>query len=228
MGNKKLNSHGVTMEQLKNQIKQWLDLGYINPEDIPSIELYMDQVTTFMDRYLSKNKRTEEDKTLTKTMINNYTKNDLLPPSNKKRYSKEHIILLIYIYYFKNVVTINDIQVVLNPLIEGYYDNGKTKRNLNDIYTILYQLEKIQYHNTEESIVKTMNLIEESTLDKDEEYLKKLTFLALLGYDIFLKKKLMESIIDDMAQDEKIDEKSKPAKDISSDKQNKMKSKPKK
>ncbi|MBR3599757.1 MAG: DUF1836 domain-containing protein [Lachnospiraceae bacterium] len=216
------------MEQLKNQIKQWLDLGYINPEDIPSIELYMDQVTTFMDRYLSKNKRTEEDKTLTKTMINNYTKNDLLPPSNKKRYSKEHIILLIYIYYFKNVVTINDIQVVLNPLIEGYYDNGKTKRNLNDIYTILYQLEKIQYHNTEESIVKTMNLIEESTLDKDEEYLKKLTFLALLGYDIFLKKKLMESIIDDMAQDEKIDEKSKPAKDISSDKQNKMKSKPKK
>ena len=98
MGSKKVNSYGVTMEQLKSQIEQWLDLGYINPEDIPSIELYMDQVTTFMDRYLSKNKRTEEDKTLTKTMINNYTKNDLLPPSNKKRYSKEHIILLIYIY----------------------------------------------------------------------------------------------------------------------------------
>ena len=68
MGSKKVNSYGVTMEQLKSQIEQWLDLGYINPEDIPSIELYMDQVTTFMDRYLSKNKRTEEDKTLTITI----------------------------------------------------------------------------------------------------------------------------------------------------------------
>lgn len=228
MGNKKGNNYGVTMEQLKTQIEQWLDLGYINPEDIPSIELYMDQVTTFMDRYLSKNKRTEEDKTLTKTMINNYTKNELLPPPNKKRYSKEHIILLIYIYYFKNVVTINDIQVVLKPLIDSYYDNAKAKRSLNDIYTILYQLEKDQYYNTEDSIVRTMSLIEESTLDKDEEYLKKLTFLALLGYDIFLKKKLMESIIDDMAQNFKSDEKEKSSKDASSDKQNKAKAKPKK
>ena len=107
----------LKLDELKNQIGQWLDLGYIAPEDIPSIELYMDQVTTFMDRYLSKNKRTEEDKTLTKTMINNYTKNDLLPPPNKKRYSKEHIILLIYIYYFKNVVTINDIHLSIIIMI---------------------------------------------------------------------------------------------------------------
>lgn len=225
MGSKKVNSYGVTMEQLKSQIEQWLDLGYINPEDIPSIELYMDQVTTFMDRYLSKNKRTEEDKTLTKTMINNYTKNDLLPPSNKKRYSREHIILLIYIYYFKNVVTINDIQVVLKPLIDGYYANDRSKRSLDDIYTILYQLEKNQYYSTEDSIVKTMALIEESTFGKDEEYLKKLTFLALLGYDIFLKKKLMESIIDDMAQDMKVEKADKSDKNSSADKQSKNKSK---
>ncbi len=225
MGSKKVNSYGVTMEQLKSQIEQWLDLGYINPEDIPSIELYMDQVTTFMDRYLSKNKRTEEDKTLTKTMINNYTKNDLLPPSNKKRYSREHIILLIYIYYFKNVVTINDIQVVLKPLIDGYYANDRSKRSLDDIYTILYQLEKNQYYSTEDSIVKTMALIEESTFGKDEEYLKKLTFLALLGYDIFLKKKLMESIIDDMAQDMKVEKTDKSDKNSSADKQSKNKSK---
>ncbi len=190
----------LKLEELKKQIGQWLDLGYIAPEDIPSIELYMDQVTTFMDRYLSKNKRTEEDKTLTKTMINNYTKNDLLPPPNKKRYSKEHIILLIYIYYFKNVVTINDIQVVLQPLIDNYYDNKDAKHSLEDVYTTLYELEKLQYENTEDSITKTLELIEQGFDGKDDEYLKKLTFLALLGYDIYLKKKFMESIIDDMAK----------------------------
>ncbi len=190
----------LRIEELKNQIKQWLDLGYIAPEDIPSIELYMDQVTTFMDRFLSKNKRTEDDKTLTKTMINNYTKNDLLPPPNKKRYSKEHIILLIYIYYFKNVVTINDIQVVLKPLIEGYYDNKDANHSLEDVYTTLYELEKLQYTNTSDSITKTLELIEQGFDGKDDEYLKKLTFLALLGYDIYLKKKFMENIIDDMAK----------------------------
>ena len=201
------NSNDISMDELKNQIGKWLDLGYIAPEDIPSIELYMDQVTTFMDRYLSKNKRTEEDKTLTKTMINNYTKNDLLPPPNKKRYSKEHIILLIYIYYFKNVVTINDIQVVLKPLIDNYYDNKDATHSLEDVYSTLYQLEKLQYADTESSITSTLNLIEEGFLGKDEEYLKKLTFLALLGYDIFLKKKFMESIIDDMAKNMTVDDK---------------------
>ncbi len=191
----------LKLEELKKQIGQWLDLGYIAPEDIPSIELYMDQVTTFMDRYLSKNKRTEEDKTLTKTMINNYTKNDLLPPPNKKRYSKEHIILLIYIYYFKNVVTINDIQVVLKPLIDNYYDNKNATHSLEEVYASLYELEKLQYQNTEADITKTLELIEQGFDGKDDEYLKKLTFLALLGYDIYLKKKFMESIIDDMAKD---------------------------
>lgn len=190
----------LKLEELKKQIGEWLDLGYIAPEDIPSIELYMDQVTTFMDRYLSKNKRTEDDKTLTKTMINNYTKNDLLPPPNKKRYSKEHIILLIYIYYFKNVVTINDIQVVLKPLIDNYYDNKDATHSLEDVYKTLYELEKLQYNNTEDSITNTLELIEKGFDGKDDEYLKKLTFLALLGYDIYLKKKFMESIIDDMAK----------------------------
>ena len=209
------------MQELKEQINIWLDLGYIAPEDIPSIELYMEQVTTFMDRYLSKNKRTDEDKTLTKTMINNYTKNDLLPPPNKKRYSKEHIILLIYIYYFKNVVTISDIQVVLKPLIDGYYDNEKAEYSLENIYSTLFELEKSQYSDTEGSIISTLELIEKGFEGKDDEYLKKLTFLALLGYDIFLKKKFMESIIDDMAKEMIKEDTS------SADKQSKVKEKAK-
>lgn len=49
-------------------------IDYIRPEEIPNIALYMDQVTTFMDAHLESSKRYEEDKILTKTMINNYTK----------------------------------------------------------------------------------------------------------------------------------------------------------
>ena len=72
-----------------------------------------------MDVHLQRSDRTdgEDDKTLTKTMINNYTKNKILPPPEKKKYSKEHIIMLISIYYLKNIASISDIRKLLDPMM---------------------------------------------------------------------------------------------------------------
>ncbi|MBP3813174.1 MAG: DUF1836 domain-containing protein, partial [Butyrivibrio sp.] len=62
----------------------------ISVDEIPGIDLYMDQLTSFMDERLKKTTRhPESDKILTKTMINNYAKNDLLPPPVKKKYSRD-------------------------------------------------------------------------------------------------------------------------------------------
>lgn len=68
----------MTNRELITSIIEKLD--YIKPDTIPNIDLYMDQVTTFMDSNLARSKRYDSDKILTKTMINNYAKNDLLPP----------------------------------------------------------------------------------------------------------------------------------------------------
>ena len=95
------------IDSLQKQLKK---IDYVKPEDIPNIDLYMDQITTFMEEQLSACKRYDTDKILTKTMINNYAKNDLLPPSEKKKYTKEHVLTLIFIYYFKNILSISDIQ----------------------------------------------------------------------------------------------------------------------
>ena len=89
-----------TKDLLNSILSSISRIEYVKPNDIPNIELYMDQVTTFMEKELSSTKRYEEDKILTKTMINNYAKNNLLPPPVKKKYSKEHILMLIFIYYF--------------------------------------------------------------------------------------------------------------------------------
>ena len=90
-------------DQQKKEIMDIIEglkkINYVKPNEIPNIELYMDQVTTFMDKYLESSKRYSEDKLLNKTMINNYTKNNLLPSPNKKKYSKDHMYLLIFIYY---------------------------------------------------------------------------------------------------------------------------------
>ena len=107
-------------------LKRLAKLNYIKPGEVPNIDLYMDQVTTFMDEHLSDCKRREDDKILTKTMINNYTKNNLLPPPVKKKYSKEHLYVLTFIYYFKNLLSISDIQTLLNPLTEQFFEGNET------------------------------------------------------------------------------------------------------
>ena len=98
----------VNTESIIHNIMERISgIGYVKPEDIPNIDLYMDQVTTFMDSHLASTRRYPSDKILTKTMINNYAKNNLLPPPVKKKYSKEHLLIMIFIYYFKNFLSIN-------------------------------------------------------------------------------------------------------------------------
>ena len=85
----------IDTNDILNSILDSLDhVDYIRPEEIPNIDLYMDQVTTFMDEHFSSTKRYTEDKILTKTMINNYTKNNLLPPSVKGAYASSDSDLL--------------------------------------------------------------------------------------------------------------------------------------
>ena len=111
-----------TKDMLNSILASISRIDYIKPEEIPGIDLYMDQVTTFMESHLSASKRHADDKILTKTMINNYAKNDLLPPPVKKKYTKEHLLMLTFIYYFKNILSISDIQVLLGPLTEKYFN----------------------------------------------------------------------------------------------------------
>ena len=85
----------------------------IDPADIPDISLYMDQVTTYMDEHLKQSRRRDEDKILTKTMINNYAKNKLLPPPERKKYTREHIMLLVLIYYFKGTLSLLEARLLI-------------------------------------------------------------------------------------------------------------------
>ena len=126
-------------------------IDYIKPEDIPNIDLYMDQVTTFMEEQLVSSKRYADDKILTKTMINNYAKNDLLPPPLKKKYSKEHLLVLVFIYYFKSILSITDIQALLKPITDTYFSSSENL-SLEDIYNEVFRLEKSQVDILKEDI----------------------------------------------------------------------------
>lgn len=170
----------------------------IDADDIPSIDLYMDQVTTFMDNHLGNNKRFEDDKVLTKTMINNYAKNDLLPAPKKKRYTKDHVIMLTYIYYMKNFLSINDIKTLLKPISERYFD-GNNKVSMEEIYKTLSNSEEEMTDFIKSDIVREINKSKEMFLDnpkKDTDYLQLFALVTGLTYDIYVKKQMIESIVD--------------------------------
>ncbi len=191
---------------LQSLIESIRKLDYINPDEIPNIDLYMDQVTTFMDEHLKSSKRFSEDKLLTKTMINNYTKNELLPPPNKKKYSKEHILLLIFIYYFKNILTISDIQHIFNPLTEKYYGKG-ADIGLEAIYKEVFSYEKDQMDNLLKDVVRKFNKSRETFPDvaseEEREFLNTFSFICMLSFDVYVKKQMIEKLIDESILDKK-------------------------
>lgn len=176
-------------------------IDYIKTEEIPNIDLYMDQVTTFMEEHLAASKRHTEDKILTKTMINNYAKNHLLPPPVKKKYSREHLLLLTFIYYFKNILSINDIQVLLTPLTEKYFSQ-EDGMQLTDIYEDIMNLELSQIEPLAKDVTRKFNKSQESFADAEEadrEFLQKFAFICMLSFDVYVKKQVIEQLIDHMS-----------------------------
>lgn len=173
-------------------------IEYIKPEELPNIDLYMDQVTTFMDAQLSVSKRHPEDKILTKTMINNYAKNNLLPPPVKKKYSKEHLLALIFIYYFKNILSIGDIQAILNPLTEKYFASD-LNFNLEDIYSEVFRLEESEILNMQKDLTRKYQTSQQTFSElpeAEQEELQRFSFICMLSFDVYLKKQLIEKLID--------------------------------
>mgnify|MGYP003102371409 CR=1 FL=1 len=175
-------------------------IDYIKPEDIPNIDLYMDQVTTFMEEQLAATKRYGDDKILTKTMINNYAKNKLLPSPVKKRYSKEHVLMLIFIYYFKNILSINDIQTLFTPIVQKYF-KSMTEKDMTYIYNEVFSMEKDQIESLKKDLLRKYKTAQGTFKDADEEdqeILKRFSFICLLSFDVYVKKMMIEHLIDGM------------------------------
>ena len=187
---------GRILESIMESLSQ---MEYVKSSEIPNIDLYMDQVLTFMNGHLEDAKRYEDDKIMTKTMINNYAKNRLIPAPDKKKYSKEHIMVLMFIYYFKNILSIGDIQSILNPLTERYFANDKDL-NLEKIYEEVFTLEKGQIEQLKETLTKDYQRAQNTFMEeseKDQEFLQMFSFICMLSYDIYIRKQIIEKMIDE-------------------------------
>ena len=195
-----------TNEERLNELLAHLDsLDHIHVDEIPQIDLYVDQVTTFMEKHLGELKRYPEDKVLTKTMINNYAKNNLLPSPVKKKYTQEHILILVFIYYFKNLLSFTDIETVLSYVIEHHFDTDD-ESSLAEIYTKVFSMEHGQMDRLKEDVKEKFEKAKEtfpsgaegSAEPENAESLQLFGFICELAFDVFLKKQMIERLADEL------------------------------
>ncbi len=186
-------------------LKQFSELDYVHPEDIPNIDLYVDQVTTFIESQLSSLKRDEDEKILTKTMINNYTKNHVLPSPEKKKYSKDHVLTLILIYYLKSFLSIKDIQTLLEPITDKYFGT-ESELSFYELYEELVALGNGQSKALIKDVVAkydaTQNAFSNAP-EEDQEFLRNFGFICMLSFDVYIKKMMIETLIDFNSQQRK-------------------------
>ena len=190
-----------TNEERLNELLDHLDsLDHIHVDEIPQIDLYMDQVTTFMEKHLGELKRYPEDKVLTKTMINNYAKNNLLPSPVRKKYTQEHILLLVFIYYFKNLLNFNDIETILSYITEHHF--GEAPLPLSQVYTEVFTMEHSQMDKLKDDVKAKFETAEKTFSDVEDpgekDALQLFSFICELAFDVYLKKQMIERLADEI------------------------------
>ena len=190
-----------TNEERLNELLAHLDsLDHIHVDEIPQIDLYMDQVTTFMEKHLGELKRYPEDKVLTKTMINNYAKNNLLPSPVRKKYTQEHILLLVFIYYFKNLLNFNDIETILSYITEHHF--GEAPLPLSQVYTEVFTMEHSQMDKLKDDVKAKFETAEKTFSDVEDpgekDALQLFSFICELAFDVYLKKQMIERLADEI------------------------------
>ena len=134
----------MNKETLETLVEKESQKSSIMSKDIPDLDLYMDQIMTLFEIHLANHKKNEDDKLLTKTMINNYSKAKVITPVKGKKYTKEQIIQMLMIYQLKNNLSIQEIKDLLIPIYESNTDLSKLYDHFIEIkHSINQQLQKM-------------------------------------------------------------------------------------
>ena len=159
-------------EFVKRTIEGFVDKGTISLEEFPDMEIYMDQAETFINKELSVYKKNEKDKVITKTMIGNYVKHNMLPRPSNKKYSRDHLILLTLIYYLKGTFQMDEIEKLMKPLIDNYNSEFDDKINLMNIYDGILAVQETERdtmaQKTREMIENIKYHLKEAELSDDD------------------------------------------------------------
>ena len=166
----------MNKELLENIIEKESQKSSLVLKDIPDLDLYMDQIMTLFETHLANNKKNEEDKLLTKTMINNYSKAKVITPVKGKKYTKEQIIQMLIIYQLKNNLSIQEIKELLAPIYESDTDLSLLYDHFIDIKQVMNQ----QLQKLIQQILEDFNL----QIENQEDFFLLVASLSSLSHSL--------------------------------------------
>ncbi|ACK89938.1 MULTISPECIES: DUF1836 domain-containing protein [Bacillus cereus group] len=167
----------------------------ITLEDIPNVDLYVDQVVQLFENTYADTTRTDDEKVLTKTMINNYAKGKLFIPIKNKKYSKEHMILISLIYQLKGALSINDIKSSLEHINESLL--GDDSFELNMLYKDYLTITENNVESFKQDINNRVSEVSEISSLEDSKLEKFLLLNSLVNMSNMYRR-LAEKLVDDL------------------------------
>ncbi|MCE5220909.1 MAG: DUF1836 domain-containing protein [Clostridium sp.] len=188
----------MTEFNIDNYINSQKSSNKINLNDFPEIDLYMDQVMQLFESKLSYTKRNHDDKVLTKTMINNYSKGNLLMKIKNKKYAKSHLILMGLIYNLKGALSLTDIKTILTPIVDSF--EKEQEYPLNDIYQSfldIYDLNLENLKNSSNKIYENINKLINNKSNTLGDYEEKLLLICAYVSMSNLYRRMSERLIDE-------------------------------
>lgn len=182
------------MSDLKDETlrraQELADFKLLSSGDIPKIDLYMEQVTSLLEQEMRPSLRRKDESVFTNTMINNYSKEGVLPRPENKRYNRRHIITLIYIFLLK--------QNLPMPEIKRFTSHIENTEQLDNMYGIFYDLVGGYEKAYRKDIEEKLSRIEHQCKDQgvtDESSIA-LTLIALLSFEAALNTMLSSQLLD--------------------------------
>lgn len=169
---------------------------HVQVDQLPDLDLYMDQVIQLFEITFGELKRDEKEKIMTKTMINNYAKSAILFPSKNKRYSKEHVMIISLIYEMKGALALKDIQKTLEKA-DVTQNNDKT--NVQQLYRDYLALAENNTAHTKADMKEQVQKLESITDTKSSDlYVQQVLLILSFIHQSNLYRKAAEKLIDEL------------------------------
>ena len=179
----------MNKEELAKVVEDALNESELKSEEIPAIDLYVDQILNLVNEKLLEGSERYHDRQLTKTMINNYSKEGIITPVRGKKYDKEQILQMLFVYTLKSTLSINEIKRLMQNAyaVEDFDATGL--KNLYDKHIEMKNSSQAQ------SVDIINEIIDENSLDiaNDVDYINLVCTISALSAQL---KNVAQAMID--------------------------------
>lgn len=197
-----MKTEGYHLENIQEILKKLSLETNISPQEMPDIDLYMDQVIQLFNHTFTNTKRNDDEKVLTKTMINNYAKGKLFIPIKNKKYSKKHLILISLVYQLKGALSINDIKVTLDGINKKLTNEDFELEKFYKSFLSIQQRNALDFEQEFQKRADDVHMEVEKLEDEEAEKLEKILLVSSLVNISNAYRKAAELLIDELKEEQ--------------------------